>query len=78
MTTFEYIAGLSLAAAVAILLALVLGTGKNLLLRIGVGVFLGFSAFLIALMITASIGNLYVNTLIASVLLSLMGRNSWG
>lgn len=78
MSALEYILGLSLGAMIGILLAMTLQIGKGVPLRFGVGLFVGFSAFLIALMVTTSIGDLYTNTAIASVLLSVMARNSWG
>lgn len=78
MSTFEYITGLVLGVVVAILLAMILRTGKNVLLRTGVGLLIGFSALLIGLMIASSFGNLYLNTVITSVILSLIARNAWG
>lgn len=77
MTTAEYIASLFLAIAVALIFSFWKNKRLDRPLRVGVGVLVGFSAFVIALMITGTIGNIYLNAAAASLFLSIVAGNSW-
>jgi len=77
MTTVEYMASLFLAVIIAIVLSVWKQEKEKLPLRIGVGVLVGFSAFLIALMSAVTIGNIVLNAAVASVVISIVARKTW-
>lgn len=77
MSIAEYLGGLSLAITLSVLIALATRTRTPLRLRWGIGVFFGFSAFLLGLMVMTAVGNIFVNSALAALGLSWIGRKSW-
>jgi hypothetical protein len=77
MSTVEYLAGLIVAIATAILMSFIIRQGAPILAKIAIGVFIGFTGFLIGMMVTTVFGGLILNALVASVLLSLISWKSW-
>ena len=77
VSTSEYIVGLALAVGTAILVSVWSRRSPFGVFRMAQGVSVGFSAFLIGLMVSTAGGNVYVNILLAAGLLSLITRDVW-
>ena len=77
MTTFEYLIGLSIAISVGVSMSLILRKDTLVLAKVAIGVFIGFTGFLVGLMAMTVIGGIYLNSLFASAVLSLLSRKSW-
>jgi len=77
MTTFEYLVGLSIAISVGVSMSLILRKDSLVFAKLAVGVFIGFTGFLVGLMAMTVIGGVYLNSFFASAVLSLLSRKAW-
>jgi hypothetical protein len=77
MTILEYLGGFGIAISISISMSFLLHSDAPILSRAAIGAFIGFAAFLIGLMAMTVIGGVYLNSFVASMVLSLLARNSW-
>ena len=77
MHTAEYLGGLGLAIALAVLISMLTRRKAPLRLRVAIGVVIGFSGFLVGLMLMDAVGGVYLNSLFCSLLLSCFAGTSW-